>query len=123
MLSTSTPRLPWPTRGWRITPLINRLGNLTLLSRRLNTSIRNSDFPTKKAAAYEQSEIAMTRKLVDYDHWDAATIAARQLDLTRLAPQIWALPDEEPIAPVKPSEQVDSTDELVPSELPEVPAS
>ncbi len=103
--------------------IINRLGNLTLLSRRLNTSIRNSDFPTKKAAAYEQSEIAMTRKLVDYDHWDAATIAARQLDLTRLAPQIWALPDEEPIAPVKPSEQVNSTDELAPSELPEVPAS
>lgn len=70
--------------------LVNRIGNLTLLSQRLNTSIRNSEFKTKKSA-YSQSSIELTRKLDAYASWGQHEIESRQLELAKLAPKIWCI--------------------------------
>ena len=69
--------------------VINRLGNLTLLSARLNKSIKNGTYSDKKPS-FEQSEIFLTKEIPEkYDNWGQETIDARQLELADLAITIW----------------------------------
>lgn len=81
-----------PQEGQRLAQhgvMINRLGNLTLLSARLNTAIKNSVFPNKKPF-YEQSELLITKEIADsYNEWSSTTIDQRQIALAELAPRIW----------------------------------
>jgi uncharacterized protein DUF262/uncharacterized protein DUF1524 len=72
------------------TSVVDRIGNLTLLDRRLNAAARNTAFPEKKQH-YERSEIRLTRDLLGNDEWTADMINARQETLSRLAPGIWAV--------------------------------
>lgn len=76
----------WPNHSG----VINRIGNQTLLSRKLNVAIRNGSFEEKKPA-YNKSEILITNKLADLDDWDAAALATRQAELADQAPLIWSL--------------------------------
>jgi hypothetical protein len=68
---------------------VNRLGNLTLLDRRLNEQIKNSDFPAKKERAYKDSRLEITKALLKYDSWSPEHIADRQKALGELANVIW----------------------------------
>lgn len=82
-----------PKEGNRLpdhTLIINRMGNLTLLGKKLNTAIKNGTFAEKKPS-YKESEINMTKELCDYDHWDAETIASRQKALSQVIPAIWPI--------------------------------
>jgi hypothetical protein len=72
--------------------VLNRLGNLTLLSRALNAAIRNGPFDAKRNA-YANSEILITRDLLNYVEWTPATIAARQTALSQRATEIWKYPE------------------------------
>lgn len=86
------PQTPQP--GQRVlnhSELINRIGNLTLLSRRLNTSIRNSVFSDKKPF-YAQSELLLTRGLLSHDEWNEGIINQRQIMLSTRVAMIWAFP-------------------------------
>jgi len=85
-----TPSAKWPNHS----QMINRIGNLTLLSKRLNTSVKNSDFAVKKPAAYVPSDILMTKELVGFETWDSDAIAVRQDELSRLIGGIWRFPGE-----------------------------
>lgn len=69
--------------------IVNRLGNLTLLARKLNQNARNSAFAIKKPY-YEQSELLLTKELVNYGNWNQSTIDQRQADLSSYATSIWA---------------------------------
>jgi hypothetical protein len=71
---------------------VNRLGNQTLLAGRLNTSIRNSDFETKKREAYCQSDILMTKELCDLDSWNSEAVEKRQAELSEHVVEIWKFP-------------------------------
>ena len=72
------PQTPLSDQRWsNHMQAINRLGNLTLLDRRINTSIRNAHFSLKKVQ-YEQSEIVLTRELVSYDEWNFVAVEKRQ---------------------------------------------
>ena len=72
--------------------MVNRLGNLTLLSRTLNTSIKNAPFNRKKPV-YSQSEIFIAKELGEHpDEWDEMAIEARQIEMAAAAPVIWELP-------------------------------
>lgn len=105
--------------------LVNRLGNLTLLGKRLNTSIKNADFDTKKVKGYAGSDILMTQELLPVAKWDKDAIDVRQRELATWVFDIWHFPGER--APVvdggdgadgaKPAD--DATDL---EQLPEVPA-
>jgi hypothetical protein len=62
--------------------VINRLGNLTLLGKRLNTSIKNGDFARKKHDGYASSDILMTQELLALETWDTDAINERQRELS-----------------------------------------
>lgn len=86
------PQTPLPNeRLAGHTRLVDRLGNLTLLSKRLNVGIRNNPFPDKKPA-YEESELLITNDLTEYDEWSEQTIDERQQELAVQASEIWPMP-------------------------------
>jgi hypothetical protein len=89
------PQTPMPGARWENhNQMVNRLGNLTLLGKRLNTSVRNSDFVTKREKAYQTSDIVMTRELCSFDEWSADAIAKRQDELSSWIFGIWGFPGE-----------------------------
>ncbi len=81
----------WPNHA----QAINRLGNLTLLGKRLNTSIGNAGFATKQRDGYAASEILMTQELIPLEKWDMNAIDERQRELSKWAFDIWHFPGEE----------------------------
>jgi len=66
------------------------LGNLTLLSEKLNKSASNALFKDKKDK-YAKSSIKITKSLCDYDEWNADTIASRAEYLSDIIMKIWTL--------------------------------
>lgn len=84
------PQTPLPeNRIQQHAAYLNRLGNLTLLSARLNTSIRNGVYDIKKPF-YEQSELIITKRIAEkYSQWNEASIMSRQEDLSEHALSIW----------------------------------
>jgi hypothetical protein len=83
------PQTPEPGAKWaQHDQVINRMGNLSLLDKRLNSAIKNGSFAAKKAS-YAASEIIITKELGDIDDWSVDRIAARQAAFANLAPTIW----------------------------------
>lgn len=116
-----TPTESWPNHR----AVIDRLGNLTLLGKRLNSSVKNADFATKKKQAYEGSDIVMTQELLSLDDWTPEAIDERQRELASWVFGIWHFSGEEP--PTLPEEngeaeqQEPAEPEAGPEQLPEVP--
>jgi uncharacterized protein with ParB-like and HNH nuclease domain len=81
-----------PLQGNRLeqhASIIHRLGNMTLLSARLNTTIKNSAYEDKRAH-YQQSELMLTRQLANnFVSWDYETIGTRQAKLSELCNEVW----------------------------------
>ncbi len=73
--------------------LINRVGNLTLLSGRRNRQASNKPFSEKKSL-YEGSEILMTRNLIEYERWGREEIDKRSIYLSELATKAYPHPRE-----------------------------
>lgn len=112
-----TPAGPkWPNHQ----QVLNRLGNLTLLGKRLNLIIKNGDFATKKADGYAGSDIVMTQDLLALDTWDPAAIEARQRELSKWVFDIWHFPGEERPAEAG-AEPAGDAEAAALEQLPEVP--
>ena len=73
---------------------VNRLGNLTLLSRVLNQRIKNAPFAEKKKS-YMESDISITKELGNYDSWGMESIELRQGRFADRALAIWAFPRQD----------------------------
>lgn len=71
---------------------INKLGNLTLLTHNLNSTVSNGPFSVKMPAVRAHSSLALNRELNAYDHWDEETIAERAAGLFQVACGIWVAP-------------------------------
>jgi hypothetical protein len=71
--------------------MVNRMGNLTLLGKRMNQSIRNGKFPAKKKEAYKKSDIKITARLMSYSKWSGEEIDNRQAWLAGAAVKVWTL--------------------------------
>jgi len=69
---------------------VKRLGNLAIMSTKLNSEIGNSSFESKKEF-YEKSSFALTSSLADYDKWSTEIINERQKELAELAIQTWKI--------------------------------
>ena len=84
------PRTPQPGNRWpQHETFVNRFGNLTLLSARLNVTIKNSAYGEKKPY-YESSELIITKRIASsFDEWNVEAINSRQSDLTDNALEIW----------------------------------
>ncbi|SMQ85911.1 Protein of unknown function [Devosia lucknowensis] len=72
--------------------VVDNLGNLTLLTKHLNSSISNGPYSIKMPAVRANSSLALNRELKDYDDWNEETISARGLALFGIAKKIWAAP-------------------------------
>ena len=96
-----------------------------MLGKRLNTSIKNADFATKKRDGYADSDILMTSELLELDAWDTAAIETRQRELSEWVFDIWKFPGE--VAPADLARQVveqeatGEPDTAALDQLPEVP--
>lgn len=74
---------------------INKLGNLTLLTGPLNSSISNGAYSLKMPAVRSHSSLALNRELNGFDDWSEVRIAERGAALFRTAQQVWLAPDRE----------------------------
>ena len=73
---------------------INRLGNLTLVTSRLNGSMSNGAWPIKKQALYEHSILMLNKQLVSSQEWDEDAIDQRGRHLTSQLVGLWPGPQE-----------------------------
>ena len=71
--------------------VVNRLGNQTLLSARLNQSIKNSPFDQKKST-YATSDLLITKELAALDAWNIDAADVRQKAMAVEAVSVWPLP-------------------------------
>ncbi len=81
-----------PEHGWKHVKkyqkvYLNRLGNLTLLSKSLN--VTNGTFLQKKNKYYSKSSVKMTQQLNSYDKWRKKEMNDRQKELAKKALEIW----------------------------------
>lgn len=81
--------------------VINKLGNLTLLTGALNSSVSNGPYSVKMPAVRSHSSLALNRELNDYEDWTEEQIAERGAALFQAARGIWQAPDrQDGLAPV-----------------------
>lgn len=85
------PQTPEAGKSWKNhSQMINRLGNLTLLSGSLNSSIRNATFD-KKVPSYKKSELLIAQELAELTSWDSSAVEERQKKMAELVVGIWPL--------------------------------
>jgi len=72
---------------------INKLGNLTLLTGPLNSSVANGPYSEKMPAVRAHSSLALNRELNGYDEWAEEQISQRGEALFNTARNIWRAPD------------------------------
>lgn len=68
--------------------VVNRLGNLALLEKKINRDLADKPFPEKKAE-YAKSAFGLTAELASEDDWTSENIQARVEKLARLACSAW----------------------------------
>jgi hypothetical protein len=71
---------------------VNKIGNLTLLTRSLNPAVSNASWTRKRQEILKHSAINMNRYFLDVEVWDEAAIEARTVDLFRHATKTWPHP-------------------------------
>lgn len=67
-------------------------GNLTLLTKPLNSSVSNAPFDKKRTALREHSLLVLNREITEQDDWDEEKIIERGKSLFPLARDIWQEP-------------------------------
>jgi uncharacterized protein with ParB-like and HNH nuclease domain len=65
------------------------LGNLTIITKNLNSKLRNSSWSNKQTILNEYSTLPITTKYTALNDWNEATIKQRANDLAQLALVIW----------------------------------
>ena len=71
---------------------INKMGNLTLLTQKLNSTVSNGAFSLKLPAVKAHAALTINRDLHLFDKWDEETIFLRGTALFEQARRIWAGP-------------------------------
>ena len=72
--------------------LLHTVGNLTLLTKKLNPSVSNAGWQKKKAAIESRSGLAMNRSIIKEEAWTDEQIVKRGQQLFELARSIWKRP-------------------------------
>ncbi|PTA66934.1 DUF262 domain-containing protein [Deinococcus arcticus] len=74
--------------------LLHTLGNLTLVTGKLNSGLSNGPYKRKRVELARQSRLPLNRFFQDQQEWDEAVIEARSKSLAEHALIIWGAPDE-----------------------------
>ena len=70
---------------------VNRLGNLTLVTKPLNSKMKNSIFDVKKEAIRDYSNYKINEYVIEREKWNNESINGRQREWGRVASKIWIL--------------------------------
>ncbi len=70
--------------------LLERLGNMILLSGILNKSLGNKVFKTKKKEYKKENRVKLTQELANYDDFTKESIVKRQNNLVELGGKLWS---------------------------------
>jgi hypothetical protein len=84
--------VPSPEASARRDQAVNPIGNLTLLTDKLNPSLSNGPWKAKRPAILKHSALTLNRYFQDKETWDEAAIAKRGEELFKVALQIWPRP-------------------------------
>lgn len=74
--------------------LVFRIGNFTLLSKKINQQASNKPFAQKRDESYSLSEFAMTKQLLEHEKWGQEEIEARSQAFAELVAKIYPHPLE-----------------------------
>ena len=91
---------------------LNNIGNLTLTG--YNREMSNKFF-NEKITWYENSNISITRKLVNYSEWNETSIQNRAKELFKIANEIWFYPSECLVQDIITNEEYNIMDEIDPT--------
>lgn len=72
--------------------LVHTFGNLSLVTAKLNPSLSNSAWKTKRAALLQHSALALNRSLQQFETWDERAILKRGLQMFAVAKALWPRP-------------------------------
>lgn len=72
--------------------VVDKLGNLTLLTQKLNSSVSNGPYSVKMPALRAHSSLSLNRDLNAWGSWDETTIRDRAEALFKVARRIWQPP-------------------------------
>ena len=72
--------------------LLNTFGNLTILTKPLNSSVSNGPFSVKRKALKDQSLLVMNREITKEDDWVEDQIDVRGSKLFEVAKDLWPYP-------------------------------
>ncbi|MBK0402532.1 DUF262 domain-containing protein [Adhaeribacter sp. BT258] len=81
--------------SWEIDPethraFLNRIGNLAIMSSKINADVGNSPFEVKKDL-FNESSFELTKEIAEYATWNIEAITKRQEDLAELALNTWPI--------------------------------
>ncbi len=74
---------------------IQRIGNLTLLTKELNPAISNSAWENKKSQVIRYSILNLNKYAIEKNEWDEESIDERTMELYEIAKRIWPRPSKE----------------------------
>lgn len=72
--------------------LIHTLGNLTLLTQVLNSSVSNGPFSAKRGEITQQSQLRLNAYFQNVSQWDEEAILQRGRQLLSIAVTVWPFP-------------------------------
>lgn len=75
---------------------VHKMGNLTLLTRPLNSKVKNGPFSERMPIIKSHTSLALNRDLNHYDSWSEDNIAIRGQQLFEIAKQLWQGPIDIP---------------------------
>lgn len=76
--------------------IVQTIGNLTILTQSLNSSVSNGPWATKKPALLSGSLLPINQQLYAVESWDESSIEVRSKDLLSRALRIWPRPADQP---------------------------
>jgi hypothetical protein len=76
--------------------IVNTIGNLTLITSTLNSSVSNGHFSVKMPELRAFTALALNRELHEFETWDESTIRRRSAALLEMARVIWPAPKRIP---------------------------
>jgi hypothetical protein len=78
---------------------VDRIGNLTLLTAPLNSSVSNGPWEKKRSCLKEHSQLVLNAQLLDVETWDEDAITARGRALAEVACRVWGRSAPNPAPP------------------------
>lgn len=72
---------------------VHLLGNLTLVTSALNSSLSNAEWPVKRLELAQRSQLLINQQLCAHESWDEASIDERGAELAAYVLETWPGPD------------------------------